>query len=260
MSDGPVRFRDVEVRWLTAFIDRPAGTFTETTDFWQAVTRSSLSPTRGEYDEFATLLPPSGDAYLRVQRVASGPGGSHLDLHVEVVGPAAEETVSAGAVAVVGTPHVATLRSPAGLTFCIVRHDGQLHRAPPHPLRDGEHELLLVDQLCLDIPANRYEAECGFWERVTGWTHVRSSRPEFGWLESPADMPLRLVLQRRDDSDGPARCHLDIASDDRTGLAGRLEALGARNVGVFDRWIVMTDPAHVEFCVTARDPRTSSAP
>ncbi len=71
------------VRWLTAFIDRPGENFDETVRFWASVTGSSMSPTRGEHDEFATLIPPDGDAYLRVQRVAEGPGGSHLDVHVD---------------------------------------------------------------------------------------------------------------------------------------------------------------------------------
>jgi hypothetical protein len=49
----------------------------------------------------STLLPPSGDPYLRVQRVASGSGGQHLDLHVDPalasVERAAKRAVALGA-------------------------------------------------------------------------------------------------------------------------------------------------------------------
>jgi hypothetical protein len=51
--------------------------------FWREVTGSALSPFRGVAAEFATLLPPDGDAYLRVQRVKDDPGGHHLDLHAD---------------------------------------------------------------------------------------------------------------------------------------------------------------------------------
>ena len=54
------------VRWLTAFLDRPAATIDAATAFWRTVTGSTLSTPRGEHRQFATLLPPDGDAYLRV--------------------------------------------------------------------------------------------------------------------------------------------------------------------------------------------------
>jgi len=75
----------IPVRWLTVFLDFPAGSFGTGVAFWREVTGSALSPFRGAAAEFATLLPPTGDAYLRVQRTADGSGGHHLDLHV---GPA----------------------------------------------------------------------------------------------------------------------------------------------------------------------------
>src|SRR5436305_12459468 len=69
-------------RWLTLFLDFPAGSFDAGVAFWREVTGSALSPFRGPAGEFATLLPPDGDAYLRVQRIADGSGGGHLDLHL----------------------------------------------------------------------------------------------------------------------------------------------------------------------------------
>ena len=55
----------VPVRWLTVFLDFPAGSFGAGVAFWAEVTGSTLSPFRGAAGEFATLLPPYGDAYLR---------------------------------------------------------------------------------------------------------------------------------------------------------------------------------------------------
>ncbi|MGH3293660.1 MAG: hypothetical protein ACRDP7_17815, partial [Trebonia sp.] len=62
----------MSLRWLTIFLDFPAGSFDDGVAFWREVTGYGLSPARGADGEFATLLPPAGDAYLRVQRIADG--------------------------------------------------------------------------------------------------------------------------------------------------------------------------------------------
>jgi hypothetical protein len=56
----------MSLRWLTVFLDFPAGSFEAGVAFWREATGSGRSPFRGVHGEFATLLPPSGDAYLRV--------------------------------------------------------------------------------------------------------------------------------------------------------------------------------------------------
>src|SRR6266508_2409213 len=71
------------VRWVTAFLDLPSQLAGPATEFWLAVTGYSLSPRRGKRQEFATLVPAAGDAFLRMQTVWDGPGGCHLDLHVD---------------------------------------------------------------------------------------------------------------------------------------------------------------------------------
>jgi hypothetical protein len=73
-------------------------------------------------------------------------------------------------------------------------------------------------------------------------------------------MPLRLLLQRRDDSDGPARAHLDLACDDVDVLVGRHVELGATTIERFERWTSMADPAGLAYCITSRDPRTGVLP
>ncbi|HVT71392.1 MAG TPA: hypothetical protein VHF26_26845 [Trebonia sp.] len=59
----------MRVRWLTVFLDFPASGFDQGTAFWREVTGSGLSSFRGPGGEFATLLSPDGDPYLRVQRL-----------------------------------------------------------------------------------------------------------------------------------------------------------------------------------------------
>ncbi|MGP8207646.1 MAG: VOC family protein [Acidimicrobiales bacterium] len=113
----------MHVRWLTAFLDFPAvplGSFARGCAFWQSVTSSRLSPARGPSGEFATLLPPRGDAYLRVQRTGRPDARCHLDLHVDDVGAAVQEAVDLGALAT-GPPAHLGLTSPGGFPFCVVR-------------------------------------------------------------------------------------------------------------------------------------------
>jgi hypothetical protein len=140
-------------RWLTVFLDFPAGEFDPGVAFWQAVTGSGLSAYRGTASEFATLLPPDGDSYLRVQRLAPGKGGCHLDLHVdtatEPLAEAAERARSLGARPVHTEDGLIIAESPAGFTFCLVPWDSE--HVVPSPL-PGDAGATRVDTLCIDVP------------------------------------------------------------------------------------------------------------
>jgi hypothetical protein len=218
--------------WLTAFLDLPAGEYDDAVAFWRGVTAYSVSPSRGEHDEFATLLPPSGDAFLRVQRTQAGAPGVHLDVHA----PGQSFEVR---------------RSPGGLPYCLV---GGAEAERPEPVTWPGGNRSIVDQVCLDIPPGRWEEECAFWAELTGWPLVAGGRPEFRRLSTPAGQPLHVLLQRLDSGDGPVRAHLDLATDDRATEVRRHEHLGARAVAVHDGWTVMQPPAGPVYCLTGRTP------
>ena len=220
--------------WLTAFLDLPAPEYDAAVAFWQAVTGYSVSPSRGEHDEFATLLPPSGDAFLRVQRTQEGRPGVHLDLHA----PGQSFVVH---------------RSPGGLPYCLV---GGGESEPPRPATWPGGNRSMVDQVCLDIPPGIWEEECAFWAELTGWEVVAGRRPEFRRLRTPPSQPLQVLLQCLDDADGPVRAHLDLATEDRTTEVRRHEELGATVVAVHAGWTVMLPPAGPVYCITGRTPRT----
>ncbi len=251
---GGVRFR-----WLTIFLDFPSGAFWTGVAFWREITGSGLSPSRGAAGEFATLLPPAGDAYLRVQRVAAGSGGCHLDLHVD--GPlsgAADHAVALGATVRHAGEGLIIADSPGGFTFCLVSWDGE--SVVPDPVRAGDAGEGRADQLCLDIPAAGYDRECSFWSALTGSELRAGSRPEFGYLPRADGIPVRLLLQRLDDAapDGRVTGHVDFACADRQRLAGTHAAAGARILAQYPVWTVLADPTGREYCLTARDPRTGN--
>ena len=129
IADGTAR---VKPTWLTAFLDLPPdGVRRRRERSGRASPATSVSPRRGEHGEFATLVPPEGDAFLRVQRLDDGPGGVHLDVH---------------------RPGAAVRRcaaSPGGLDFCEVS-EPLSRRPPPATWPDGHWSI--VDQVCLDIP------------------------------------------------------------------------------------------------------------
>ena len=243
------------IRWVTAFVDRPADEFAAARTFWQRATGTSMSPMRGERDEFSTFLPVGADACLRLQRLDGGPPGSHLDLHVDDVEAAAGAVMALGATEVSVRVGLAVVRSPGGLPFCVVAHHGESRR--PRPVgRPGARTV--VDQVCIDIAPDRFDEECEFWAAVTGWRLECGREADYRVLVRPEAMPLRLLLQRRSDRDRglPTRCHLDLACDDVELAARAHEALGA---SVRDRrpwWTVMADPAGAEYCLTARSPDT----
>lgn len=245
------------VRWLTVFFDLPAEALATGCTFWQRVTGSTLLPLRGSRSEFATLIPEGGDAFLRVQRV-DGPGsGYHLDLHVDEIDTVVSQALSLGATVADGPSPVRVLRSPAGLTFCVVAHDGEATRPPPLAWPAGHRSL--VDQVCVDIPLQIFDDECDFWEALTGWEHRTGSRPEFRYLARPPSMPLRILLQRLDDRHADvATCHLDLATSDVTLERQRHEALGATVLAEFPDWMTLRDPNGPTYCITRRNPDTGT--
>lgn len=248
------------IRWLTAFVDLPAETFGVGSGFWQTVTGTTRSPVRGERGQFATLLPPDGDAFLRVQEVLDGPAHLHLDLHVDDPRAAADRAIALGAVEIAAPGHV-ILRSPGGLPWCTVAHRGERVRPGPVPGPDGARSL--VDQVAIDIPADRFDDEVRFWTELTGWEHRTTGAPELQLLVRPDGMPLRLLFQRLGPDDGgdAVRAHLDIAAGAHVGvLAEEHRRLGATIVRERPNWTTLVDPAGIPYCLTRRDPVTGLLP
>jgi len=242
--------------WISAFLDLPAADFEAATTFWSNVTGYRLSEPRGEHREFATLLPPDGDAFLKVQRVQDGPGGVHLDLHVSDPRAAADAAKRLGATEFTDLGYV-VMRSPGGLTFCFVTHPASTR---PRPATWPNGATSLVDQVCLDIPPDEYAVECAFWSTLTGREPSRIYRPEYRRLTRPQGMPLELLLQRLDEGDGPVSAHLDLAVTNRPAEIERHRELGAEVVADHGSWTVMSDPTGSPYCLTGRDPVTGVRP
>ncbi|HEU5035750.1 MAG TPA: VOC family protein [Nocardioides sp.] len=239
--------------WVSAFLDLEPGGFDRGVEFWQGVTGYALSPRRGGDGEFATLVPPEGDDYLRVQALAGGASRIHLDLHVENPTVAAEAAVELGAhVLVRHELGYVVLRSPGGFVFCFVRAE-RSRRPPAATWPDGTRSQ--VDQVCLDIPPSHHDAEVAFWQALTGWALDPHVSAEFARLHPPDEQPLRWLLQRLDDDEAAVRAHLDLACDDRAAETARHVALGATVAATHDEWTVLTDPAGTAYCITARRPR-----
>lgn len=206
------RLADVQVGWLTAFLDLPADAFGEEVRFWRAITGSTVSPPRGEHREFASLEPFTGDPHLRVQRVDDGPGAMHLDIHTDDVAGVGAEAVALGATAEhdAGTHRI--LRSPAGFRFCLVPWEGESERA--RPIRWPGDAISIADQLCIDILAPVFDVEVDFWATLTGWapsrTTARNSSISHGSPRSPwaccCNAWTPATPRRRTSTSRPARC------------------------------------------------------
>jgi len=247
----------VTVRWTTGFLDFPAATFEQGCSYWQAVTGYTLSVPRGEFQQFATLQPPLGHAYLRVQRTSGTRPGCHLDLHVDDVQATAQRATTLGARITEDQKSLVVMSSPAGLPFCLVGAGGEVGFVRPPPRSWPGSCRSLVDQVCVDIPPADFPAEAAFWEALTGWERRSGSRPEFQYLVRPPEMPLRLLLQRLGDHTevGPCRAHLDLACDDVAAERLRHERLGAVDVAE-PSWTTLRDPTGLLYCITHRQPST----
>ncbi|MEU6349523.1 VOC family protein [Streptomyces sp. NPDC047072] len=244
----------MSIRWTYAFVDRPAARFEVACAFWTAVTGTHLSELRGERREFVTLLPEGGaDACVKVQAVASGPGGAHLDFPVDDVRKFARAATELGARVVADQGTLIVLRSPAGQLFCADPWRGQSERPPV--VRGSR-----LDQVCLDVPPSLYDAEVAFWTRLLpDWDSLPGSLPEFHVLKPPPGLPIRILLQRLDE-ERPASAHLDLACADIDTTKAEHESLGAEFVTDGRTWTVLRDPAGGLYCLTGRDPESGGLP
>lgn len=221
----------VNPTWLTAFVDVPADRHGAALAFWCGVTGYDVSAPRGEHGQFVTLLPATDDPQLRVQRIDYGAAGIHLDLHH----PEQEFRV---------------LRSPAGFAYCEV---SEPLSEPPAPTSWPGGHRSLVDQVCIDVSASRFEEECTFWSERTGCAILEfPTAPEFRALKRPAGQPIRILLQRVEDERPLATGHFDISTDDRAAEASRHQALGATVVREHQWWTVLRDPVGMDYCLVDR--------
>ncbi|MFG3015497.1 VOC family protein [Streptomyces cinerochromogenes] len=240
------------IRWSYAFADRPTARLADACAFWTAATGTRLSAFRGDDGEFVTLLPEGTDPGVKLQGVTEGEGGAHLDLCTDDVRESTALARHLGAEPVADHGDWAVLRSPGGQLFCVVPWHGEAVRPP---VVSGSR----LDQVRLDIPPSRYDAESAFWAGLTGWDLRAGSRPEFAVLRPPAGLPHRLLLQRLDE-ERPASAHLDLACADIAAVRARHEELGALAVREGPHWTVMRDPAGGTYCLTGRDPETGGLP
>jgi len=237
--------------WLSAFLDLPEDAFSDAVTFWTAVTGFTMSPLRGESDQFGTLIPPAGDDYLRVQRTGS-PARIHLDVHVPDPDAGAERATAFGAEEL-ADPGLGyrTMRSPGGLVFCLVSHP--CGARPPARQWPGGHRSR-VDQVALDLPVEVHAVESDFWATLLDAAAEPTDAEEFSVIDRRPELPLRVLLHRLEEPTGTARAHLDLASDDRDAEVARHRGLGAEFVRRHEGWTVLRDPAGLLYCVTVRDP------
>lgn len=238
--------------WLTAFLDLPADSFEAGLTFWEAVTGFPRSARRGDHNEFVSLTPWVGDEYLKLQRTDEPAPRLHLDVHVTDPAAAAQRAVDLGAEQL-ADPALGyrVLRSPAGLTFCLVSH--RCAEVPP-PVSWPHGQASRVDQVALDLPADIHDAEAAFWSALLDAPVTALDGAEFSAIDRRPELPMRVLLHRLGEQGGQARAHLDLATDDRYSEVTRHLDLGADQVAEQPSWTVLEDPAGLPYCITEREP------
>ena len=264
------------IRWLTLSLRAPAAQLDRVSEFWALTTGTTPSdpardpePTCDPGFGQVTLVPADGTPYLSIQgledgaelakRIAERDGSCSLSLLLDPSGSlddARDEAVALGAGTGSAAQGAVYLRSPGGYAFSIEVADKRGGTVPP-PYRLGTGGLSRADQICLDIPPTQFDAECVFWQALTGWHLSSDPDSEFASLTRPADIPIRILLQRRDyaKAGDAVTGHLDFSSDDRATLAREHLRARASMVGEWPGWISLRDPAGRIYCLTARDPR-----
>ena len=171
---------------MHAFIDVPADQARAAHAFWSAVTDWPTSASWDGHPEFASLEPPDGTAYLHVQTI-DGPPRVHLDLFGDPDRDT-QRLIGLGAAPVHREEWWQVLTSPGGLPFCVCA--ARPHRKPTAVSWPDGHRSRVV-QLCVDVPADRYDAEWAFWAAATGWAEEAPLWPGGGFvaLRDPVGLP-----------------------------------------------------------------------
>lgn len=236
------------IRWINLVLDVPGQAMPDALDFWCQISGCQPSAPRNDVGHTITMLPAAGSSWLKVRTLAGDVPRVHLELSVDDVDAATSEAVGLGATVHERSADVVILWSPAGVRFALT------HERPDADgvqVRDLDS---LIDQACLDIPSNRYDAEVKFWSQFTGWGEVPGHYPEFTALERPDAIPVRVTFQRV--GSGEAGCHADLACRRALRTQRRHVELGAVVDDVRQRWTVMVGPSGMRYCITERDPIT----
>lgn len=244
----------VPVPWMHAFVDVPAQHVGAARQFWQAATGWPLGDPWETHPEFRSFQPPGSTRYLHLQSIGGAPR-----IHLDLVGDTVRDVArleELGAKLVDGGDWWQVMASPAGLPFCVCGCDELSSMTRPRPVEwTGGHRSRLV-QLCVDVPAARYDIELAFWRAATGWEDEPVDSPEFHRLVHRDRSPLQLLVQRlgEDDPDTHARAHLDLGTDDMAAEVARMEELGATQLWPGNGFIALRDPTGLPFCVTGNRP------
>lgn len=236
--------------WIHLVLDVPRTGWVDSVAFWSAATGWPPSAARPESGQFVPLAPRAGDGWLRLQAIDGVASRVHLDLDATDRGAAVERSTSLGTEPAWVHGDVPVMRSPGGLLF--------RHTLAERPRRFARVDAdVVLDQVCLDVPALLWDQEVQFWQAITGRTLEPGRRPEFSFLGDPDPHGgLRILLQRLDEAEGPVRAHPDFAVAHRQEATAQHAALGATLVNVMERWTVMQAPDGQVYCLTDRDPLT----
>ena len=239
------------IRWVDAFLDRPAASADAAVAFWAEVTGSEPRPQR--MPGFVRLHTAAGDDWLEIQAIDEGSGGMHPDLWVDDVAGFESRARAAGASVVIDHGTWQTLRSPAGLPFCVAAWRDQ--RVRPTPYTGPGGVVTRPHQICFDLAPSHFEPEVAFWHTLTGWDLPGSDSTEFRRLQPAPPIPIRFLLQRLGE-ERAASAHLDVSCSDIPAARAWHERLGATFAGEWPHWTTMRDPAGGVYCLTDGDPAT----
>jgi predicted enzyme related to lactoylglutathione lyase len=109
----------------------------------------------------------------------------------------------------------------------------------------------LLNTINIDVPADLVDDTVAFWSAALGATPIKTKMEQYTILGHAAD-PNRVVVQAIEE--GRPSVHFDVHTDDLDAEIERLVELGATLVDAQwkdhpGKWVVMRDPAGVEFCL-----------
>ena len=256
---------DMSFRWITVFLDFPRPRSARGSRSGERSPGTGCRPRAGNPASSRPCCRRTVTRTCGYSRVVDGPGGCHLDLHVDTAAESLDvgrqpRRPAAGPACCTGLTRTAS-SSPAARAdsaFCLVRWAGET--AVPGPLVTASG-VTRVDTLCIDVPPQRVRAgvlllvradRLGSGARAgTGVQLPRTARrAAIAGLAPPAATDAAPRGQR-------ARAHVDFGCTDELAV-GRHVALGARVAAAHEHWTILNDPTGREYCLVKREPHAAS--
>ena len=230
--------------------DVPEARLDEAVSFWAAALSAEPADAPGA---FVHLVDATSALEVHIQAIGDDPPRYHLDLEADDRDREVARLLAAGAAptATFDADGYTVLTDPAGVPLCVIDPTA----AAPTRVAPRRPDRGYLGAVVVDVPDDAIERTVAFWSSALELDpQTAVHKPPFRELPGVVGPggEVQLLVQSVGPGTAP-RVHVDLFASDTAAEVRRLEALGARCVGVLADWTILRDPVGNLLCVVSLD-------